>query len=369
MGIGSRRVMIVGLPLLAGLSVSELKSVLAHEFGHFSGGHTALGPWIYSARGAIGRALMDLEARQIVRVPFLVYGNLFLIITQAIARGQEYVADRLSGTLYGPELGQQALRRVVGLDAAFNVYYSAELVLPLENNYRPPIVAGFQHFLAQERVKADLEGFIAEVINNEEQDVFDSHPPLRARLEAFKGMESQPGMEADSSSAMELINGVGDLELQLLQQRFGSAARRFRPLDWSDSGEVVYVPYARQNAKLFEPALISNKVSYIPGIISDPAPFMYKVRAHINVCTTEEPAKVTAFRASLYALVTAMKRDDWSVVSLPGEPVTMVRGEIRVHPQDALAGFMEEQPDASKWDNFIAETGIADLPLYEESTG
>ena len=48
---------------------------------------------------------MDLKGRQIVRIPFLIYGNLFLMITQAIARGQEYAADRLSGTLYGPELG------------------------------------------------------------------------------------------------------------------------------------------------------------------------------------------------------------------------------------------------------------------------
>ena len=34
MGIGSRRVMGIGLPLLQILSISELAAVLAHEFGH-----------------------------------------------------------------------------------------------------------------------------------------------------------------------------------------------------------------------------------------------------------------------------------------------------------------------------------------------
>ena len=40
MGFFARPVMGVGLPLLQGLSTSELASVLAHEFGHFQRGDT-----------------------------------------------------------------------------------------------------------------------------------------------------------------------------------------------------------------------------------------------------------------------------------------------------------------------------------------
>jgi Zn-dependent protease with chaperone function len=47
MGIGSRRVMGIGLPLMQVLTVDEFKSVLAHEFGHYHGGDVALAPWIY----------------------------------------------------------------------------------------------------------------------------------------------------------------------------------------------------------------------------------------------------------------------------------------------------------------------------------
>jgi len=35
MGFGSRRVMGIGLPLIKGLSPAELRSVIAHEFGHY----------------------------------------------------------------------------------------------------------------------------------------------------------------------------------------------------------------------------------------------------------------------------------------------------------------------------------------------
>ena len=247
------------------------------------------------------------------------------------------------------------------------MFYGSELALLLERNYRPPMMEGFRHFIAQEMVKEDMNGFIENVVQAEEQATFDSHPPLRSRLEALGVMEPQPGVEEDNSPAMGLVNDIYDLELQLLLQRFGPAARRFRPIIWTDSGELAYVPYAHEAAKLFEPALSSNKVSDIPGIISDPAPFMNKVRAHVNVSTTDEPAKVTAFRASLYALVTVMKREGWSVESLPGEPVTMTKNGRSVHPQVAISGFMEEQPDTGKWNVFVTEAGIADLPLYEKT--
>ncbi|MEO8202146.1 MAG: M48 family metallopeptidase, partial [Gemmatimonadota bacterium] len=57
MGFGSRRIMGLGLPLLQLLSISQMKAVLAHEYGHFHGGDTALGPWIYKTRGALSRTI------------------------------------------------------------------------------------------------------------------------------------------------------------------------------------------------------------------------------------------------------------------------------------------------------------------------
>jgi heat shock protein HtpX len=55
MGIGSRRVMGLGLPLMHAVTVQEFKAILAHEFGHYHSGDVALGPWIHKTRAAIGR--------------------------------------------------------------------------------------------------------------------------------------------------------------------------------------------------------------------------------------------------------------------------------------------------------------------------
>lgn len=48
----TRRVMVLGLPLLRLLDVDSAKAVIAHELGHFSRHHGRLGHWLYRTRQA-----------------------------------------------------------------------------------------------------------------------------------------------------------------------------------------------------------------------------------------------------------------------------------------------------------------------------
>src|SRR5262245_18670430 len=78
-GIGSRRVMGIGLPLLQSVTVPQFRAIIAHEFGHYHGGDTALGPWIYRTREAIMRTIYNLaRSGSWVHKPFLGYGKFFL---------------------------------------------------------------------------------------------------------------------------------------------------------------------------------------------------------------------------------------------------------------------------------------------------
>jgi Zn-dependent protease with chaperone function len=47
--VGTRRVLMLGVPLLALLGKDEARAVIAHEFGHFSRRHGRLGHWLYWA--------------------------------------------------------------------------------------------------------------------------------------------------------------------------------------------------------------------------------------------------------------------------------------------------------------------------------
>ena len=59
LGFGSRRIMAIGLPLFSILNVSEFCGVLAHEFAHYYGGDTKLGPFVYRTQSAVVRALQN----------------------------------------------------------------------------------------------------------------------------------------------------------------------------------------------------------------------------------------------------------------------------------------------------------------------
>jgi heat shock protein HtpX len=75
-----RRVIILGLPLIAGLTREELRAVLAHEYGHYAGGDTRLGRWLWRARMVVIETVTQLHhsesiGRRIVAVPFEWYGK------------------------------------------------------------------------------------------------------------------------------------------------------------------------------------------------------------------------------------------------------------------------------------------------------
>jgi heat shock protein HtpX len=62
-GKNSHRILGIGLPLLQALTVSEFRSLLAHEFAHFYSRDTRLSPWVYKAQASMARVYTKLGTR------------------------------------------------------------------------------------------------------------------------------------------------------------------------------------------------------------------------------------------------------------------------------------------------------------------
>src|SRR5262249_20799137 len=105
---GTRRIMGIGLPLLGALNVSEFRAVLAHEFGHYYGGDTNLGPWLRRTQMAMVLTLQGMESIGKLRLHALMtalfvavggilqsYWRAFLRAINFMSRKQEYRADEL----------------------------------------------------------------------------------------------------------------------------------------------------------------------------------------------------------------------------------------------------------------------------------
>jgi Zn-dependent protease with chaperone function len=241
MGFFSRRVMGLGLPLLSLLTVSELRAVLAHEFGHFHGGDTKLGPWIYKTRGAIMRTVVSLLEQghgwgALISVPFKWYLSFFLRITQSISRAQELAADALAAKVVGAAPLISGLKTVHGGSAAFQAYVQHELGPVVQAGFRPPLAEGFRAFVDGKQIKASLEKLVEKELEEGEADAYDTHPPLAQRIAALEALSSVDPPR-DDTPAIDWLDDHDQAEAGLLTQE-----RRLEPLAWSKVASKVFLP-------------------------------------------------------------------------------------------------------------------------------
>src|SRR5687768_16965291 len=181
MGFGSKRVMGVGLPLLKALSPAELRSVIAHEFGHFVSGDVALGPWIYKTRAAIFRAVEGVSG-SLLQWLFVAYGKMFMRMTMQVSREQEFVADATAAKVAGVAPAISALKRVEFIAPAYASYVNNEVLPVLRAGFLPMVGEGFDRYLADPSMTQLFQDYAKQAIGAEVGE-YDSHPPTAERVE------------------------------------------------------------------------------------------------------------------------------------------------------------------------------------------
>ncbi len=247
LGFGTRRIMGIGLGLLTVDDVSNLKATLAHEFGHYTGGDTALGGVVYRTRASIGRVLGSL-GRGVLAKPFEWYGTVYLHITQAVSRHQELEADRAGIRVAGLDAHIEGLEREARAGVAFGAFVNSELVPLCEAGMCPtPLYEGFTRFLASiSREKLDA------LIAARKADRFDTHPAHGARL-AFARSCADPGVVRDVRPAISLLRRAPDVEAELEPYLFTALGVRgaLRRVPWSDVAASVYAPRLAEEARLY----------------------------------------------------------------------------------------------------------------------
>jgi hypothetical protein len=364
MGIGSRRIMGVGLPLLQVLTVRELRAVMAHEFGHFHGGDTALGPWIYTTRAAIGRTLGQLtEKSRLLTFPFRIYGNLFLRVTHAISRQQEYAADALAVRTEGAPAMASSLVKTHLAGMLFPAYWRGEVAAVLHAGFRPPIAAGFAEFLAtiQQDNVVDEEALKKAA---EAEDPYDTHPPLARRLEALKKTSTGGGGEQQAQDARPAIQLVGDADalestlLACLDRRAPDQRPKLAPIRWEEVGSQVYLPMltdsVKDSASLIQDATfraLNQRLleSWAPRLAANEA--------------NEGGAGNDAVRVAESAVLLALIARGWDLRVNIAKPLALTRGGSAIEPRAKIRELAAGRLSEREWIAWCAELEIADVEL------
>lgn len=374
MGIGGRRVMGVGLPLVQALSHAELASVIAHEFGHFHGGDTRLGPWVYNTRAAIGRTLQGL-GDSVIQVPFRVYGTLFLRATHAISRQQEYTADRVAALAAGPGPMVSGLRKVHGLAPAYDAYWRTDFGPALEMGTRPPFLDGFDRFVGNPDVRGAIERQIEAEMAGGATDPFDTHPALPDRVRALEALAASPdamgpgvahpdGSAAEDTPAVALLDDVPALEAALLGSLIApGGAAGLEAMPWEDIGPRRILPQWQAVVRR-EPAALGGLTPLdIPARVAEPATFVARLQG-VEQPVPDRVAPEIAAQVLGMALGAALARSGWRVDATPEvRALTLRRGDEAIEPMVEAHRLRLGELGAAAWAERCAALGIGGLDL------
>ena len=352
MGFCSRRVMGIGLPLLQVLNVSQARGVIAHEFGHFYGGDTKLGPWIFRTRSAIFRTLAGLgEHGSILQKPFIWYGNAFMRMTQTISRGQEFTADRLAAGIVGSQAMIDGLQKIHGGGAVFDAYWRNEYVPALNKDCRPPMAEGFAHFLGVPRIAEAVDKIVIEEMESGETDLYDSHPSLRDRVSALR--QVAVNKEQDATPAISLLLDLENLEVSFLEVLAGpETVQKIQPISWDRVGEEVWIPLWQEHIDTHRNVLDGLLLHALPEILSDPAS---KQQLLSEAAEIEEESQNNFLEGLLGAAVAVrLANEGWQLKANPGNDVALSRGGVDVFPFIAVRKVLEGEPTADAWGRVCA---------------
>lgn len=178
----AKRVLILGTGVLPGFKQDDFRSVLAHEYGHFSNRDTAGGDIalrvrndmmkLYVAMCEAGQASAFNVAFQFLRV----YHFIFRRISHGATRLQEILADRFAARAYGAQALEGGLHHVIRRSIEFHAVAEREIKAgiearrPLQNLYDAGVTS-----------TADIETAFQNVLK-EKTSPDDTHPSPADRI-------------------------------------------------------------------------------------------------------------------------------------------------------------------------------------------
>ncbi|NRQ38728.1 M48 family metalloprotease [Nonomuraea sp. NN258] len=250
-----KRRMYIGLPLLQTLTVDEMRAVLGHELGHYSGAHTRLGAPVYRGRVSVIAAVQGLGNHPFVQRLFAWYAKLFLRVSQAVSRKQELEADEFAVAIGGRQAMSGALRKIHDTANAWDLYLADYLSLTGAGGRRPAAVfSGFHALMSDPGRQAQLAKLGEEP---EEVSPYDSHPSLRDRLAAIERLP-EPQFVPDPASALTLLQDA-NLAVQAVEQSMWTpeALNGLRAVSWEEM--VAEGMYAARNAEALRDLAVAGQ--------------------------------------------------------------------------------------------------------------
>lgn len=336
LGVGGRRVIGIGLPLLGVLDEGGLRAVLAHELGHHRAGDLRLGPIVHRTRAAVALALARLSDSSFwLHLPFALYARAFLRLTLAISREQELAADRFAAKLAGRAAVGRSLLASEHLAPRWGAYFHGEYVGLLAHGARPPLLEGFERFLAQPDKREDVERAIARAEARASSDE-DTHPSLEERLDALSLDASELGQGTlgarERGRALGLLADPSAAEGAAIELLMRPGHPPLREVAWDDVGESVWIEAWRKDLAPLQAALARMTPRKMAEVFEDPERLGGGLLRGISIVSPEARRRQLVGTLGLW-LVLWLHDRGCAIEVPPGADAIARRGERAVRPE------------------------------------
>lgn len=186
--LGHHHYLVIGLPLMRLLDAAELSAVIAHEFGHFRGGHGRFSAWIYRVRiswyrmaeamagsgGAVSRLFLKF---------FDWYVPYFNAYSFVMAREDEFEADAVSARVAGESARVSALIRLAHASQWIERRFWPSMQTRMRAQPQPPVQFNAMYAAAlRDLPPIDIPRLLASEARD--NDLTDTHPTLPQRVSA-----------------------------------------------------------------------------------------------------------------------------------------------------------------------------------------
>ncbi len=380
-GFGSRRVMGLGLPLFSVLTVSQFRAVLAHEFAHYYGGDTSLGPWVYRTKMAIVRIFENVGSLgEFARIAILglmyfvvasalkAYFKLFLRAINLVSRHQEYRADALACLVAGREPIVEGLRNIHGAAMAWPFYWQNEVAPALGDGTLPAIGDGFARFMAAPEIAHKLNESLQKNLEEAKTNPYDTHPPLRDRISATEKLPTSSA-EQDNRPAAILLDHSQVLEMRFIEDRIpGIKPGTLKYVSWDEVALRITIPAWKK--------AVAGHAADLKGVttksIPDQVPKFREIGSRIPdpKGMLLEPNQRTQRAGQLFAaaLALALLENQWELQVQPGL-FHLRRGTDEWNPFVAVQELMAGKLTRDDWVRKCQALGISELALSPEECG
>lgn len=218
LGAGSERCLVLGIGVLDGMRLNELKAILAHEYGHFSNRDTAGGGLALSVRHS-----MIVMAQQLASggaatwynpawLFFKGFFRVFLRISQGASRLQEVLADRWAAICYGSEAFARGLSHVVAQSVRFDA--QADVAIKALREQRAPASNLYDHLREAKIPESNVAQAIADAMTRAPSP-YDSHPRPEDRIAWARALDVVMPESTDSAPAWSVFRDRTALEQQM----------------------------------------------------------------------------------------------------------------------------------------------------------